>query len=236
MTDLAATPQRSSSSGLFSIYETRTWWVFATICLISLFFNWYLRTEVLTDEVYYYSLGRSVSAEKLGDFLNAQHSFGILSYLAVPITLVIKVALVSFCLLTGLLLTSQALPFRTIVKIVFFAEAAFAASTLLKLLILSFFSNIETIGQFEAFAPLSLFSLFRMLHLFAIPYWLSYPLQTLDLFQVAYFFLLAAGLHHYMKKPFRQSLKFVAATYGTGLLCCMIGFAFLTLILSNHHS
>jgi len=234
MTDLAANPQKAASPGLQGIYETRTWWVFSGICFIYLFFNWYLRTEILTDQVYYYSLGRSVSADKLGDFLQAQHSFGILSYLAVPITLLVKVSLVSFCLFTGLLLTSQSLPFRTILKIVFFAESAFAASMLLKLLILTFSADIETLGQYETFAPLSLYSFVHSLHLFAVPYWLTYSLQTLDLFQLAYFLMLAAGLHYFMGKPFRQSLKFVVGTYGIGLLCCMIGFAFLTLILSNH--
>ncbi|HWK07782.1 MAG TPA: hypothetical protein VNS58_29320 [Puia sp.] len=64
-------------------------------------------------------------------------------------------------------------------------------------------SNGTTI--FYPSAPLSLFSLFKVS---SVPAWLYCPLQTLDLFQVAY--------------------------YGLGLICCMIGVAFL--VISTHHS
>ena len=223
MTDLAATGQSSTSSDNTSFYAINGWWVFAGMCLIYLFFNWYLQTQVLTDQVYYYSLGGRVSAEKLTAFLDAQHHVSFLSYVLVPVMLVIRMTLVSFCILTGLLLTSRKLSFKAIFKIVLFAESAFAAGVLLKLLLLAFSKDIESLSQFETFAPMSLFSLCNPS---AIPAWLTYPLQTLDLFQVGYFLLLAAGLCYYMNMPFKESLRFVLCSYGAGILCCMIAWAF----------
>src|SRR4051812_2187994 len=114
MTDLAATGQSSASSDNASFYSINGWWVFAGMCFIYLFFNWYLQTQVLTDQVYYYSLGGRISTEKLAAFLDAQHHVSFLSYVLVPATLVIRMALVSFCILTGLLLTSNKLSFKAI--------------------------------------------------------------------------------------------------------------------------
>jgi hypothetical protein len=223
MTELAATGQSSASSDNTSLYSANAWWVFAGICSIYLFFNWWLQTQVFTDQVYYYSLGGRVSAEKLASFLDAQHRMSFLSYVFVPVVLVVRMTVIAFCLLTGLLLTSRKLSFKAIFKIVLFAESAFAAGVLLRLLLLAFSKGIESLAQFETFAPLSLYSL---VHPSSVPAWLTYPLQTLDLFQVAYCLLLAAGLRHFLFCPFKKALRLVLCSYGLGLLCCMIAFAF----------
>jgi hypothetical protein len=230
MTDLAAAEHNSGTSTEQPIYDLNGWWVFSGICFIYLFFNWWLQTQVLTDQFYYYSLGARVSADKLASIVSDQHKTGILSYVLVPVTLLFKMILVSFCLLTGLLLTSQKLPFQTLFKIVLFAESAFAASILLRLLLLSFSHNIESLAQFQSFAPLSLFSLFKAS---SVPAWLYYPLQTLDLFQAAYCLILAAGLRFFLQQPFGKMLRLVAVSYGLGLLSCMIVVAFLVISIQS---
>ena len=230
MTDLATAKQHSAPSTGQPLYTLNNWWVFSGICFIYLFFNWWLQTQVLTDEVYTYSLGGQVGAGKLAAILADLHRTSLLSYALVPVTLLFKMTLVSFCLLTGLLLTSQKLPFRTLFKIALFAESAFAASILLRLLLLTFSHNMESLSEFQTFAPLSLFSLFKAS---SVPAWLYYPLQTLDLFQLAYCLLLAAGLRFFLRQPFGAMLRLVMASYGLGLLCCMTGVAFL--VISTHH-
>lgn len=226
MTEWVVNEQRTGSSSGISLYATNGWLVFSGICMVYLFFNWYLQTQVLTDEVYYYTLGNQVNPDKLSAFLQGQHRMSLLSYLSVPLILAVKTTLVAFCLLTGLLLTSRNLAFTTLFRIVIFAESAFVAGTLLRLLLLAFFHNIESLGQYISFAPLSLYSLFSPS---SIPAWLSYPLQTLDLFQVGYIFLLTVGLRYYLGEPFKKMLWLVLGSYGTGLLCCMIGVAFISI-------
>jgi hypothetical protein len=226
MTDLAATGNDKGLSSGVSIYTTNVWLVTGITCLVYLFFNWYLQTQVLTDQIYTYSLGRQVNPDKLAAFLQGQHRMVLVSYLVVPLTLLIKVSLVSLCLLTGLLLTSLKLPFSTLMRIVLFAESAFVTGTLLRLLILAFSRNVESLGQYMSFAPLSLYSLFQPS---SVPNWLTYPLQTLDIFQAGYVLLLTAGLCYYIGQPFRKMLGLVLMSYGLGLACCMIGFAFISI-------
>lgn len=228
MNDLAATRQKPLSATQ-PIYAINAWLVFAGICFIYLFFNWYLQTSVLTDDVYYHSLAGRITTDKLASFLAGQHRFSFISYLLVPVALLVKISLVSFCLYAGLLLTSRNLPFKSIFKIALFAESAFTASTLLKLLLLAFSSNISSLAQLEGFAPLSLYSLIKP---HSAPPWLAYPLQTIDIFQVAYFLMLAGGLRFFCKESFRSMFLLVLGSYGLGLLCFMIAFAFLTISLA----
>lgn len=225
MTDLAARQQKILSHEE-PIYAINTWLVFSGICFIYLFYNWFLQSQVLTDEVYYNSLGGRAGAEKLGAYLAIQHSMGFLSYLMVPLILLIKTTLVSFCLLTGLLLTSRKLPFHVIFKIVVFAESAFAVSTLLKLLLLAFSTQVDNLAQFQAFAPLSLLSLVNPA---SIPIWLVMPLEAIDLFLVIYCLLLAAGLRFFLGKSFRDNLLLVIGSYGLGLFCWLIILVFVTI-------
>lgn len=225
MSDLAATEQRRVSSGA-SLYTTNPWLVFGIYCLVYLFFNWYLQQHVLTDQVYTYTLGGSVNPDKLAAFLQGQHRMEFLSYVFVPVMIAIKMFLVAFCLMAGLLLTSQKLAFSTVFRIVLFAESAFVISTLFRLLVLAFSHSVDSLGQYMAFAPLSLFSLF---HATSVPNWLLYPLQTLDVFQGLYVFFLAKGLQHFLQRSFKESLEQVAGSYGLGLATAMIFFAFISI-------
>jgi hypothetical protein len=226
MTDWAITGSRSGPASANSVYAANAWMVFAGICFIYLFFNWYLQTQVLTDDVYYYSLGRQVNPDKLNAFLQGQHRMSLVSYMFIPVILLLKATLVAFCLLTGLLLTSRNCPFTTLFRIALFAESAFVAGTLLKLLLLAFSHDVESLGQYISFAPLSLYSLFNAS---AVPSWLSYPLQTMDVFQAGYVVLLAIGLRSYLGQPLKKMLWLVLGSYGLGLLCCMIGVAFISI-------
>ncbi len=228
MTDLAASGQKVTAPST-SVYSINGWFVVGLICFVYVFFNWYLQTQVLTDQLYTYSLGRFVNPDKLSAFLEGQHRMFFLSYLMLFVNLGIRMLLVSTCLLAGLLLTSQKLPFRTLYRIVLFAESAFVAGVLFRLLVLAFSRDMNSLGHYLHFAPLSLYSFFPP---DSVPVWLIYPLQTLDLFQAGYIFLLAAGIQHFMGKPLKKSLKLVLGSYGIGLLCWMIAVAFVTVSLN----
>jgi hypothetical protein len=222
----AATGQQTMLPGT-TVHVVNPWIVFGISCFVYLFFNWYLQTQVLTDSVYTFTFGAQVNPDKLNAFIDGQHRTSLLSYLFVPVMLLFKMSLVSLCIYAGLVLTSQTILFPQVFRIVVIAESATVAGTLVKLLLLAFSHPVESLGQYLAFAPLSLYSLFKSA---SIPNWLVYPLQTLDLFQVIYVCLLAKGLQHSMKKPFRSSLEMVIGSYGVGLAVCIIGFAFISAI------
>lgn len=213
-----------------SIYTINSWWLFGGICFFSLFSTYYLQTNVLTDEVYYNSLAGQFTTDKISSIIHTKQRIGMLSYLLVPIGLLLKITLASFCLYTGLQFTSYTLPFRTVLKIALFAETAFVVYVLLRLFLLSFFYEINTFNELQSFAPLSVFS---FLDASTVPKYLQYPLQTLNLSELLYCLLLAAGLRFFLKQPLSKMLWIVLASYGLGLLCWMVCVVFFNTYLTT---
>ncbi len=228
--DSIAPGKQSSTYSSQSIYTINSWWLFACICLLSLFSTYYMQANILTDEVYYNSLADRLTADKIESIIHTQQRIRILSYLMVPAGLLLRISLACFCIYTGLQFTSYALPFRTVFKIALSAETAFAGYTLLRLFLLSFFYEINTFNELQSFAPLSAFSL---LNATTVPTYLQYPLQTLNLFELLYFLLLAAGLRFFLKQPLSKMIWIVLASYGLGLLCWIVCVVFLNTYLTT---
>jgi hypothetical protein len=59
--------------------------------------------------------------------------------------------------------------------------------------------------------------------------WLLYPLQTINLFEITYFFVLVYGLHKLLKNKYWKSFEMVTVSYGTGLVIWLGLVMFLTL-------
>ena len=228
--DSVAPTKQSPTYTSQSIYATNSWWLFACICLLSLFSTYYIQANILTDEVYYNSLADRFTADRIASVIDTQQRIRILSYLVVPAGLLLRITLACFCIYTGLQFTSYALPFRTVFKIALFAETAFVVYTLLRLFLMSFFYEINTFNELQSFAPLSVFSL---LNAATVPKSLQYPLQILNLFELLYCLLLAAGLRFFLKQPFSKMIWLVLASYGLGLLCWMLCMVFLNAYLTT---
>jgi hypothetical protein len=210
------------------IYDINSWFVFSGICLVYLFSSYYLQQHVLTEELYYNSLS-GVDEHEVEEMIHLKERAGILGYIMVPVTTAIKILFASFCLYTGLLLTGNNTEFRKIFKITLFAEVAFVFATLLRLVLLAFFTDLRTFEEIRSFAPLSLYGLFGN-----APDYLVYPLQTINLFEIIYVFLLAAGLQYFLQQGFKKMLLLVVCSYGLGLLAWMVFVGFLNVNFLGH--
>lgn len=216
----------STTTGFFDI---NNWWIFGAICLVYLFSSFYLQTQVLTDEVYYQSLSAQFSADEMDALLVQSRDSGIWGYILVPAMLLVKTGFTGLCLYTGLFFIGRSLSAAQIFKIALLAETAFVAATLVRLVWLGFFKEIDTFDSLRYFAPGSLFSLFDPTQ---VPNWLVFPLQTLNVFELGYVLLLAAGLQHFLQLRFNKMLLLSAASYGCGLLAWMLVVAFISMNLS----
>ena len=73
-----------------------------------------------------------------------------------------------------------------------------------------FFVPDPSLFEVKAFYPLSMIQLFDYVELSKKYY---YPLKALNLFELLYWYVLAAGLAVYMKKSIREALVVVLSTY-----------------------
>ena len=203
------------------IFDINGWLIFSGICAVYLFSSYYLQQHVLTEALYYNSLP-AVDEHQVEEMIHLKERSGIIGYLAVPVTTAVKILFASFCIYTGLLLTGGNIEFKKIFRVALFAELAFVLATLVRLVMLAFFTDLDNFDQLRAFAPLSLYSLVG-----SAPNYSQYPLQTINLFEVLYIFLLAAGMQYFLKRPLKKMLLLVLCSYGLGLLAWMVFVGFL---------
>jgi hypothetical protein len=102
----------------------------------------------------------------------------------------------------------------------------------LKIVWFYFFQTNYTLEDLQYFYPLSALNIVGYKGLDA---WLIYPLQVLNLFELAYWLLLSyfvgmlAFIEKYKGKPMDLGFKIVASSYGSALLLWVVVVMFFTL-------
>jgi hypothetical protein len=90
------------------------------------------------------------------------------------------------------------------------AEFIFLVPEIIKIVWFMFVETDPTYHDIRSFYPLSLM---HFADYYAIDKRWAYPLRALNLFEVAYWFLLANGIHHYARKEKRVVWLIVACSY-----------------------
>lgn len=89
--------------------------------------------------------------------------------------------------------------------------------------------RINTIKEIQHFSSLSFAQLIGPTN---IPKYLLYLCQTINIFEIAYWLVLAAGLVAFLEKPFGKMFKLVMSSYGLGLLLWIVFVSYLTVTFS----
>lgn len=129
-------------------------------------------------------------------------------YLVDAIYLLWKLALITTILYIALFLSEVKSTFRELFYTAIQAEYLFIISAFLKMLWFHFHYPQGTLDDWYHCYPLSLISLFPGTR---VTWW--YPLQTFNLFEVAYWFVIAAGISRVAAFDFDRSLRLVLSSY-----------------------
>lgn len=184
---------------------------------------------LISDDLVFSALGDQLSYERINDIIDSDKKFRWLSYLLLPIFLLLKFFMVGFSLSLLGIMTGIENSFIQFFKSVVVAEFVFVLPFLLKVLWFGFIQTDYSLSDIQYFSPLSIFGLFQPEE---VQSWLIYPLQLLNLFELAYWCILAWQLKDLLNRDFAGSLGFVASTYGVGLLLWVIFVMFLTVSLT----
>lgn len=198
--------------------------LFVLICLFASLLTYLSQAFFITEELFYYSLGEQVAIERFGKLWAESQKWAWLGYLFVPILYLVKFTLVSFCIVTGALLANVKIGFKRVFQVVLVAEAVFFLPIILRLAWFAFVQTDYTLSDLQSFTPLSLANLFDVSKL---EIWWVYPFQLANLFEVAYWFLLAYGLHLHTQREYERMLRLVLSSYGSGLLLWVVVVMFL---------
>lgn len=138
----------------------------------------------------------------------------------------IKVFIITLILYTALFLKDQQVSFSRLLNVVIYAEYIFFIPAILKIIWFSYRYPNGTLADWHKTYLFSALSLFGDL-----PADWYYPLQTLNLFEVGYWFLLAYGISKITRLDFDRSLKTVVFSYVPALLVWVATVAFFTLVI-----
>ncbi|MFN3998625.1 hypothetical protein [Algoriphagus sp.] len=164
------------------------------------------------------------STSRIESLLEFRERWLWLTYLIKLILKLISIFVVSLIIYLGLYLSNFQIRLLRVFQIVILAEFIFFVPIVFK--ILWFLLNPFSFDAFQNFNPLSLYSLFNP---DLLQEWLSYPFKVLNLFEVAYWVLLAFLLARYLKKSIDSMLKIVLGYYVSFLFCWVVFVMFISL-------
>jgi hypothetical protein len=161
--------------------------------------------------------------------LSQQEKWAWLGYLILPIVYLLKIGLISSCTYVGLFLVcGNKVRLRDIFPAVIKADMIFLIPAIIKLVWFTFNTDY-TIEDIQYFMPGSLLNFFESS---SVEKWLVYPLQAFNIFEVAFWFVLAYQLKEFFKNDFTASFQTVALSYGSSFVVWVVFVVFLTLNLT----
>lgn len=196
--------------------------------LIILFFtNYLLNTNDLLVNFY----SEELAKDQLEQLLENQQKWAWIGYSILPLLILIRTSLVSLCLSIGLFLydIENKIQFKQFFRIAVIGEFVLVFVGVFKSLYFYFIKIEYTLQDLQQFYPLSYINFLDVENLEP---WLVYPLQTINLFEITYFFVLVYGMHKLLKNNYWKSFEITAASYGTGLLIWLGLVMFITLNIS----
>lgn len=186
--------------------------------------NFVTARYVLTDNFYFQSFSDQLTFDRISQVIEQRKRWEWLGYALFLLVILIKVYYASACIFTAALLGNISIRWKDILRVVVTCEIVFVFASVIRLgfFLISPPGNMETLGNF---APLSV----SMLLGSGVPKYLLYALQTINLFELVYCLMLAAGLMYYTKRTFGSCLAWVARSYVPGLLIWVIFVIFLSI-------
>lgn len=194
------------------------------LLLVELIYQLILRSKVYTDEVFFNSLIGYYSAEDIQQGVETQKNL-LWIYLLLSLCLVlVQIFIIALCLNIGNLLLRLNIPFGRLFGIVSKAFIAFAAGKAV-LLALASRRDIRSFEDLFFIPRLSLYDLFPSAG--NVSEALIYPMQMINLFQVGFVFLIAAGLFLHESGTLGRWIRFTVSVYVPALAVWMSIMVFL---------
>lgn len=202
---------------------------FVSLSLLTILVT-YASGELLDfEQLFSNSLAEQMTAGQVEDLLNVRNKWEWLAYVVIPLMLLIKVSVIAFVLDVGLFFFSKKIAYKKLFGMVVRAEFVFLLVVIIKTIWFSLIQTDFILDDLQYYYPLSMLNLIGHEEIEA---WFIYPFQLLNLFQVAYWFILAWMLGRELKSDLGSGLKIVLSSYGTGLLIWVVAMMFLTLNMS----
>lgn len=213
------------------INKFNNWSIYTCLTLISFLTTFLFSTLITTKEFLYNSYSEQLAKEQINQLLESQDKWVWVGYLIMPLIILIRVCFVSICLSIGVFFYNMEskIKYKQFFRVSLIGEFVLVSVGYFKFSYFYFIKTDYNLLDIQQFYP---FSYTTFLDVSKLEPWLVYPLQTINLFEMSYFFVLVYGLHKLLKNKYMKSFEIVVVSYGTGLIIWLGLIMFLTLNIS----
>ncbi|WP_340075575.1 hypothetical protein [Leptobacterium sp. I13] len=175
------------------------------------------------------SLSDRFTREQVENILNFQQKWEWIGYVFLPILLLLKIAIIAAIIDVGCFFFDKEIKYKKLFNIVVKAEFVFLLVIVCKTLWFYIFQPNYTLEDLQYFYP---FSVLGIIGYKGLDVWWVYPFQLVNLFELAYWVILAYLLGKTLKIKTEKGFSIVASSYGIGLFIWVISVMFFTLNMS----
>ncbi len=133
-----------------------------------------------------------------------------LKFISIPFVYLWKFTVIAFVVWVGCFMFGYRVTYTQCWGVVIGAEYIFLIPEVLKILWFMMVQTDPTLNDISAFYP---FSLMHFFDYYSIDKRWAYPLRSLNLFEIAYWFLLVEGIQHYARKDKKYIWIIVSCSY-----------------------
>lgn len=209
-------------------YDFKIGYVFGLFSIFYILVSFYTNHYIITRSLYFESFANQLPVDKIYQLLSFKRKWEWIGLAITPALLFVRISFTIICVLIGCFLSEIKITGKNVFRIVLVAELFFAIGLVTRIIWLTF-TPINSFVDIQNFSPLSLAQLLGPTN---IPKYLLYLCQTINIFEIAYWLVLAAGLVAFLGKPFGKMFKLVMSSYGLGLLLWIVFVSYLTVTFS----
>jgi hypothetical protein len=203
--------------------------LFGILCIFSILVTYLTSSVLMTENIYFNHFGEQMSYDQIKLFLDFQIKYQWVSYLILPVIYLFKLFLLTIVLLSGAIFWNINISFKKLFQIALIAEFLFIIPSLIKFFWFLFIETDFELTNLQTFYPLSLVN---FIDVSDVPQWSLYPLQLVNIFEFAYWWILAYGISLVAKERWPKMLGLVASSYGVGLFVWVVFITFISINLS----
>ena len=202
---------------LQSYFNLKKFQLFLFIISGNLILIWLSKSVLINEVVFYNAYSEQLTYDRARQLFDSFQSMSWISYVLSPLILILKFSLISLVLYIGIVFNNlqYKVPLGSVFRIVIASDGVFLLAGLTKFFWFYLFAGNYDLNDINFFYPLSLINIFKAEEVRKI--WI-YPMQTVNLFHIAYLMLLSFGLNNVCKIEKYDSEKIVLLSYLPGLV------------------
>ena len=196
------------------------------LCALAILFTNFHKNILNLESLQVEFLSKIYSSNQISKFIRQSQSLQNYTFLFIALNIFLKTISVSLIIFLYCVFQKIVLDFKKIFEIVVTAEYIFLLPIIYEIIYFCYFKKDYSYFYIQNFSSLSLLNFFDK---YTFEPWYIYPLQTFNLFELAYVVFLGYQMSKFLKTTPAQGFLMVVSSYVPALIfwvCCIM---FLTL-------